>query len=381
MNYPVFRYVFDRYKMATKDKKGLVQLEVYFNRKRKWINTGIKLYKDQWDDKYRVINCGDSMELNSYLDSLMLKYREWTNSLIKQNEYFDFDKLSRFSDFIGNDENQSFIAFVERRIEERKDIREETRRTQRTFVNRLKRFGLISHMSDLTKENILKFDGFLHDEGLMQTTVFSNHKRMKTYIHQAMSMGLCENDPYQHLRLDRGKSKMRKFLSEDELNKIMDCDIPQATIQRVRDLFIFQCFTGLSYGDLAKFNFKNVEEIEGKYILRDIRHKTEEEYYIVLLSPALNILKKYEFVLPVISNQQYNLRLKLVSDYANISIPLTSHCARHTFATYALSHGAKLPNVSKMLGHTNIKTTQIYAQILNKDVEKDYELLEQSIRK
>lgn len=192
MNYPVFRYVFDRYKMATKDKKGLVQLEVYFNRKRKWINTGIKLYKDQWDDKYRVINCGDSMELNSYLDSLMLKYREWTNSLIKQNEYFDFDKLSRFSDFIGNDENQSFISFVERRIEERKDIREETRRTQRTFVNRLKRFGLISHMSDLTKENILKFDGFLHDEGLMQTTVFSNHKRMKTYIHQAMSMGLCE---------------------------------------------------------------------------------------------------------------------------------------------------------------------------------------------
>lgn len=239
MNYPVFRYVFDRYKMATKDKKGLVQLEVYFNRKRKWINTGIKLYKDQWDDKYRVINCGDSMELNSYLDSLMLKYREWTNSLIKQNEYFDFDKLSRFSDFIGNDENQSFIAFVERRIEERKDIREETRRTQRTFVNRLKRFGLISHMSDLTKENILKFDGFLHDEGLMQTTVFSNHKRMKTYIHQAMSMGLCENDPYQHLRLDRGKSKMRKFLSEDELNKIIDCDIPQDTIQRVRDLFIF----------------------------------------------------------------------------------------------------------------------------------------------
>ena len=79
------------------------------------------------------------------------------------------------------------------------------------------------------------------------------------------------------------------------------------------------------------------------------------------------------------TNQQYNLRLKLVSDYANISIPLTSHCARHTFATYALSHGAKLPNVSKMLGHTNIKTTQIYAQILNKDVEKDYELLEQSI--
>ena len=139
----------------------------------------------------------------------------------------------------------------------------------------------------------------------MQTTVFSNHKRMKTYIHQAMSMGLCENDPYQHLRLDRGKSKMRKFLSEDELNKIMDCDIPQDTIQRVRDLFIFQCFTGLSYGDLAKFNFKNVEEIEGKYILRDIRHKTEEEYYIVLLSPALNILKKYDFVLPVISNQQY----------------------------------------------------------------------------
>lgn len=112
------------------------------------------------------------------------------------------------------------------------------------------------------------------------------------------------------------------------------------------------------------------------YVILDIRLKTEENYFIVLLSPAMEILKKYDYVLPIISNQQYNLRLKIVADYAGLDRNLTVHMSRHTFATMCLNNGVKMENVSKMLGHTNVRTTQQYAKVLNAEVEKDFEMLE-----
>lgn len=136
-------------------------------------------------------------------------------------------------------------------------------------------------------------------------------------------------------------------------------------------------YTGISYADLAKFNFKrDVQKRGNKYVILDIRLKTEENYFIVLLSPAMEILKKYDYVLPIISNQQYNLRLKIVADYAGLDRNLTVHMSRHTFATMCLNNGVKMENVSKMLGHTNVRTTQQYAKVLNAEVEKDFEMLE-----
>lgn len=132
-----------------------------------------------------------------------------------------------------------------------------------------------------------------------------------------------------------------------------------------------------SEADLAKFNFKrDVQKRGNKYVILDIRLKTEENYFIVLLSPAMEILKKYDYVLPIISNQQYNLRLKIVADYAGLDRNLTVHMSRHTFATMCLNNGVKMENVSKMLGHTNVRTTQQYAKVLNAEVEKDFEMLE-----
>ena len=163
----------------------------------------------------------------------------------------------------------------------------------------------------------------------------------------------------------------------EELKKVKDAQIYSETICRVRDLFIFQAYTGISYADLAKFNFKrDVQKRGNKYVILDIRLKTEENYFIVLLSPAMEILKKYDYVLPIISNQQYNLRLKIVADYAGLDRNLTVHMSRHTFATMCLNNGVKMENVSKMLGHTNVRTTQQYAKVLNAEVEKDFEMLE-----
>lgn len=221
------------------------------------------------------------------------------------------------------------------------------------------------------------YDDWLHAKGYSQPTIYNYHKRNKRYIHEAIKFDLLKNDPYKGERFSRGKHAIRKYLTAEELKKVKDAQIDSETICRVRDLFIFQAYTGISYADLAKFNFKrDVQKRGNKYVILDIRLKTEENYFIVLLSPAMEILKKYDYVLPIISNQQYNLRLKIVADYAGLDRNLTVHMSRHTFATMCLNNGVKMENVSKMLGHTNVRTTQQYAKVLNAEVEKDFEMLE-----
>ena len=241
----------------------------------------------------------------------------------------------------------------------------------------LREFDRIIYFSDLTKANITLYDDWLHAKGYSQPTIYNYHKRNKRYIHEAIKFDLLKNDPYKGERFSRGKHAIRKYLTAEELKKVKDAQIDSETICRVRDLFIFQAYTGISYADLAKFNFKrDVQKRGNKYVILDIRLKTEENYFIVLLSPAMEILKKYDYVLPIISNQQYNLRLKIVADYAGLDRNLTVHMSRHTFATMCLNNGVKMENVSKMLGHTNVRTTQQYAKVLNAEVEKDFEMLE-----
>lgn len=372
------RFVFDRKKVATKTHKGLVQLEVLSEGKRKWIGTGVKVYSDQWNDRKKVVNAVDMIRQNQRLDDQLRVLQDWVNELIRKKEPFDFDKLDRFLKFTGNTE--TYIDFVERRIEERGDITKSTKASHRTFLGSLREFGRIVGFTDLTKANITLYDDWLHAKGYTQPTVHNYHKRNKRYIHEAMKFGLLKEDPYDGEQIPRGKYAIRKYLTEEELLRIRDAEIPTETLRRVRDLFIFQAYTGISYADLAKFNFqRDVQQRGDKFVILDCRVKTEERYFIVLLSPAIAVLQKYDFVLPIITNQQYNMRLKIVADYAGIDKNLTVHMARHTFATMCLNKGAKIENVSKMLGHTNIKTTQEYAKVLNSEVEKEFDMLEHSL--
>lgn len=380
MKYPTMRFVFDRKHVATKNKKGLVQIEVTSEGKRKWIGTSVKLYLDQWHEKKKVINSVNSVQLNALLDGQMAKLNDFILELVRNNQQFDFEKLNAFLE--KSNHSGSFIDFVRTRIEDRTDLEESTRKQHRTLLQSLEKFGKINYMDDLTKANITLYDEFLHQQGIAQPTIYNYHKRLKRYLHEAMKFGLLDADPYVGLHFERGKFEKRKYLTEEELEIIRSCKINMPSIERVRDLFLFQCFTGLAYADFEKFDFeKDVEERNRKFIVADRRKKTNEDYKIVLLTPAIEILKKYDYKLPVISNQQYNIMLKVVAQYAGIDKNITTHMGRHTFAVFALNNGVPIEIVAKMLGHTNIRTTQIYAKVLNSEVEKGFALLERKIKK
>ena len=380
MEYPTLRFVFDRKKVASKDRKGLVQIEVCSQRKRKWIGTGVKVYADQWDDKKKVVRSNQSIQLNLRLDSMMSNLMEYVNSLIHRKIPFDFDSLDLF--LKNSSEEKSYIKFVERRIEDRKDISEGTRKHHRGFVKVLNEFGRMNYFHDLTKANVMLFDEFLRGRWIKETTLYNYHKFNKVYINEAIRFGLLSESPYLGIKVNRGKSDNRKYLTSDELMLLKDCPISDLKISKARDLFLFQCYTGLSYGDMYKFDFeRDVVERDGKYVIADRRAKTNEDYFIVLLSPAIAILQKYDYKLPLLSNQKYNDYIKVAASYAKIDKNLSSHAARHTFAVFALNNGVPIEVVSKMLGHTNIKTTQLYAKILNTEVERGFDLLESKISK
>ena len=156
-------------------------------------------------------------------------------------------------------------------------------------------------------------------------------------------------------------------------------DIPR--LEQVRDIFIFSCFSGLAYIDMVNLTEDNIVVLDGKKWIIVNRHKTNVPSNILLLDIPLMIIDKYKGkdndgrLLPIISNQKMNAYLKEIADVCGIKKRLTCHLARHTFATMTLSKGVPIETVSKMLGHTNIKTTQIYARITNKKIESDMMVL------
>lgn len=386
MKYPTTRFVFDRKKQATKTKKALVQVEILLEGKKKYITTGVKLYIDQWDKKMLVKNSIDANEMRERMMEVKGMIDEYINSLIRTGKPFLWDGFDAFLRR-GKAQAKTFVEFVEEYMETRKDIRESTRKAHRKLCSALHTFGEIVTFDDLAKGNIMRFDDFLHsmvtDDGmpLKQPSVYNYHKLLKAYINEAIRREYIDNNPYAGLRFDRGEGEMKGYLTEEEIERLEETSMPNRSLESVRDMFLLQCYTGMAYSDLADFGEDKVDFRNGKYVLCDERNKTGKGYYVVLLQKALDIINKYEWKLPVMTNQQYNMRLKIVAMVAGINKPITTHYARRSAGMMFLNAGMSIEVVSRILGHGNIRTTQkAYAKILDKTIDRAFEELESKMR-
>lgn len=182
----------------------------------------------------------------------------------------------------------------------------------------------------------------------------------------------------------------REYLSAHELSMIESKKFPVERIDMVRDLFVFCCYTGLAYVDVIKLTPDNIVEMDkGEFWVRTFRQKTEAPVNMPLLPKAMEIIRKYKgnirseasgTIFPVISNQKVNAYLKEIADLCGIKKNITFHLARHTFATtVTLSNGVPIETVSRMLGHTKIATTQIYAKVLEKKISEDMAALKKKL--
>lgn len=381
MKYPTLRFVFDRRKIATNEKKASVYLEVAFARKRRDVPTGVHVCKNQWDEAKRVIARTDSMDLNTQLESVQSKARKVLAAMQENGESFTFEKFDVYMK--GTTNTGSFIDFMLQRIDKRR-IEESTRRQHYVVHGLLERFGKIKSFSDLTPSMLKAFDDFIRDDNRdrTQVTIHGIHKRLKPYVHEAYELGYIKENPYNKFSVSRGKSKDREFLNMTEIDTIKNKQGINDCLCRVRDLFLFGCYTGMSYSDIEKFDAERDISVDGdSRFITGKRQKTDSSFFVMLLPQAAEILNRYNNNLPVISLQKYNLFLKALGAACDIKKTLTSHIARHTFATtITLANDVPLEVVSKMLGHTDIKTTQIYAKVLNSSIEKHMKKLSEKIK-
>ena len=212
---------------------------------------------------------------------------------------------------------------------------------------------------------ITDFENYLRTESKCnENTTAKFMQTFKMIVIIAKNNGWIYTDPFSNYKI-RLKRVDRGYLTDAELQKIMKKKFPTKRLEQVRDVFLFSCYTGLSYVDVKELKASDIRiSFDGKPWIMTHRHKTDEGQ-----------LPKGQ-LLPVLSNQKLNSYLKEIADLCGINKNITFHLARHTFATTTtLAKGVPIETVSKMLGHTNIETTQIYARITNEKIRKDMEVL------
>lgn len=202
-----------------------------------------------------------------------------------------------------------------------------------SFIKRLEEFGKIVTFADLTYSSIEDFDLHLKKTIKSQPTLYKRHSLFKGYLEKARKRGLIERNPYDEFTFKKGKSDDPVYLIESEVKQIIDYKprgAAKESLERVKDLFLFQCFTGLSYTDLESFSKDSLQVINGQNEIHGIRKKTGVPYVVLLLPIAEEIAKKYDYALPVISNQKYNDYLGTLIERVGIDKNVTTHCFRHT---------------------------------------------------
>ena len=273
-------------------------------------------------------------------------------------------------------------------------LRDGTVKHYRPLFVRLTAFGEISEWCDLTIENIYKFDAYLHSlrkeltdaekkkgvkaEPLSDAGVYTYHKCFRALLTRAYKMGVIDANPYDRLKgeFSRGEKQTMDYLTEEEMAAFESIRPLKGSVMEVaHDLFIFQMYTGLSYGDMQAFDMKDYRLVDGTWRNMGERIKTGVPYVSQLLPPAVAILEKYNYQLPTLGNAEYNHSLKALGMACGITRPLHSHMARHTFATFALRQGVKIENLARMLGHTNITQTQRYAKVVAASVHEEFDKL------
>lgn len=341
-------------------------------------------------------NSEDARSLNDYLDLMKSKILDIQMELIHRNELLTIEIFKNKLLGIQERERMLIPIFQEHNRKIKELVGQEyapgTLERYETSLKHTKEFLIWKYnISDINIEKIdhafiMEYEFYLRSERkCANNTAVKYIKNFHKIINQCLANGWLNKDPFANYKA-KIKEVIREILSESELENMMNKKFVSERLELVCDIFIFSCFTGLAYVDVRQLSRNHLSfGIDGdKWIFKN-RQKTDTSSKIPLLPIALEIINKYENhpacanenrLLPILSNQKMNAYLKEIADVCGINKELTFHIARHTFATtVTLSNGVPIETVSKMLGHTNLKTTQHYAKILDRKVSEDMKSL------
>lgn len=404
MNAKVSILFYAKKSKAKNNSRVPIYLRITVNGKRAEFSTGKDVEISKWSSAQNRLkgNSEEARTINKYLDILQSNVLVLENKLLLSRDSFDATDIKNL--LTGAETTERFLIpiFEEHNSNMEKLIGKEyaiaTLKNFKTCLAHLKDFLWRFHKkSDI---NIQKLEpSFLNDFDFFLRTKsnINNNSAVKHTKNLGKILKIC----YQNNWIEKDlvmfyKGRFQEvnvnFLTEEEINTIMNKEFSGKGLDLVRDMFIFSCYTGLAYIDI--YNLKKEQlsiGIDKTLWIITNRQKTGNSSNIPLLPIAEEIIKKYENhpsvsnsgkLLPVYTNQKVNEYLKTIAENCDINKKLTFHCARHTFATtVTLANNVSIESVSKMLGHKSIKTTQHYAKILDKKVSADMEKLKNLLKK
>ena len=367
------------------------------SRKYIYINAGVRVRESEWAGS--VVNRPDADALNDRLGFIVSRVREEITAMQRDGVPVDMQTVKErvFAETV-RDEPDALLKWIGIEIPKLR-IGDGTRQRYVVLLNRMYQYGKLATWADLTTENLYAFDRWLHNINKPQSNgdkqsgttrkigdaaVYNYHRTLRSLLARAVKFGVIETNPYERVRGEfrKGIKENVEYLTEAEIEAIESLH-PMAGTQAAmaRDLFVFQMYTGLSYSDAQAFDIRDYRLVGGRWRAIGNRIKTGVAYVSDLLPQAVDVLERYGMQVPKIGNVQYNETLKDIQKALGIRTRLHSHLARHTFATRALALGVKIENVSKMLGHTNIRQTERYAKVLAESVHDEYDMMAERLKR
>lgn len=366
-------------------RKGVIYLRLTINGARTDMSTNQKINAALWSKSLQKVKGKDEIAylVNTSLNTLLSKVMKIFNEIDMKDEVVSVHKIT--GRLRGKDESQMtlfkayeyHINIISELVGT--DYAASTLKRYKSSFNSLKRYcaDVDIKLNNLDYNFIIGYHSFLKSvEGLKHNSAAKNIKNLNGVIQTALKNHWLATNPFRDFSCNYINTP-RCYLTDDELDSLCNKNFNLDRLTKVRDVFIFQIYTGLSYIDLYELSNDKIKKgVDGNEWVIINRKKTHVRSAIPLLPRAREILVKHNYKLPVYCNQRTNSYLKEIADLCNINKPLTSHIARHTFATtITLSKGVPIESVSKMLGHTDIKTTQIYAKITDNKVASDMKSL------
>lgn len=385
------KLVYDRKKKADRTTPGTIEVRVTVDRMVSHYSTGIRVLPSEWRNEM-VQNRPDSLELNERLRIILRRVQAFLNNVVDNHTIFDSKALRNeiWPTVSHQDTSTDMLDWLTKQVDSL-TLAEGTKKHYRTLIMRLNEYGRLSSWRDLTAENIYDLDSWLHKlsaqdgEGLISdAAVYNYHKCLKALLNRALAIGKIQANPYDRLKgqFRRGEKENIEYLTEAEMLRLQNLTLPaDSLLDKARDLFVFQMYTGLAFSDTMAFDISRYRQEGDKWIATGERIKTGSPYVSQLLPPAVEVLQKYDYHLPQLDNADYNRALKLIGEAAGITTRIHTHLARHTFATYMLRNGVKMENVGKMLGHKSIIQTQRYAKVMAQSVHEDFDMIGRKLKR
>ena len=377
-----------------KNGKVMIMARITIDGKLCQFSTKQSILPNNWSVASGKAKGKDAGKINALLDDIRSALNTIYHEMQRRDNYVTAEKVK--NEFLGHTEKHETILSL---FQKHNDNMKQLVGISRTIATYRKYEVTRRHLADFIHDKYNLSDIPIREITPMFITDFELYLRtackcgyntaakfllfLKSIIIVARNNGILTKDPFANYKIQMKKVD-RGYLTEDEIKIILKKKMVSERLEHVRDLFIFSCFTGLAYSDVANLREENIRKsFDGKLWIMTKRQKTNTDVNVPLLDIPKMILKKYKGklpngkILPIISNQKLNAYLKEIADICGIKKNLTFHLARHTFATTTtLAKGVPIETVSKMLGHTNIETTQIYARITNSKIGNDMQGLD-----